>query len=86
MGMARGLRSNRADGWYHVLHRGIQRRDVFLDDRDRERFLELLVEMHGRYRVAIHALSLMDNRWHGVVQTPEANLSAAMQRPADMAV
>jgi len=67
------------DGWYHVFHRGIERRAVFSDDRDREHFLDLLGEMHGRYRVVIHAFSLMDNHWHGVLQTPEANLSAAMQ-------
>jgi REP element-mobilizing transposase RayT len=52
---------------------------VFLDDRDREHFLDLLGAMHGRYRVVMHAYSLMENHWHGVVQTPEANLSAAMQ-------
>ena len=77
--MARRLRSNRENGWYHVFHRGIERRDVFLDDRDREHFLKLLGAMSDRYRVAIHAFTLMDNHWHGVVRTPDANLSAAMQ-------
>jgi REP element-mobilizing transposase RayT len=77
--MARHLRSNRADGWYHVFHRGIERRNVFRDDRDRTHFLEVLEEMQERYRVTIHAYALMANHWHGVVQTPEANLSAAMQ-------
>lgn len=77
--MARPLRSNREDGWYHVFHRGLERREVFRDDRDREHFLELLGEMVTRYRVVIHAYALMDNHWHGVVQTPEANLSGAMQ-------
>lgn len=52
---------------------------MFRDDRDREHFLELLGEVVTRYRVVIHAYALMDNHWHGVVQTPEANLSAAMQ-------
>ena len=51
--MARRLRSNRVDGWYHVFHRGIERRDVFLDDRDREHFLALLGVMSERYRVVI---------------------------------
>ena len=66
--MARRLRSNRENGWYHVFHRGIERRDVFLDDRDREHFLKLLGAMSDRCRVAIHAFSLMDNHWHGVEQ------------------
>lgn len=77
--MARPLRSNRENGWYHVFHRGIERRDVFSGDRDREHFLELLGTMSERYRVEIHAFALMDNHWHGVVRTPDANLSKAMQ-------
>ncbi len=77
--MARRLRSNRENGWYHVYHRGIERCEVFLDDLDREHFLKLLGAMSARYRVVIHAFALMDNHWHGVVRTPDANLSAAMQ-------
>ena len=77
--MARRLRTNLADGWYHVFHRGIERRIVYADDRDREHFLELLGEVHERFRIRIHAFSLMDNHWHGVLQTPDANLSAGMQ-------
>lgn len=67
------------DGWYHVYHRGTDRREVFADDRDREHFVELLGAVSERYRVGIHAFALMGNHWHGVLQTPEANLSAAMQ-------
>ena len=77
--MARRLRRNRVDGWYHVFHRGIERRAVFADDRDREHFVDLLAEAHERFRLRIHAYSLMGNHWHGVLQTPDANLSAAMQ-------
>ena len=77
--MARPLRHNVGDGWYHVFHRGTERCAIFLDDRDRERFLELLGEVHERYRVRIHAYVLMDTHYHGIWQTPEANLSQAMQ-------
>ena len=71
--MARRLRTNRVDGWYHVFHRGIERRAIYADDRDREHFVGLLGEMHERFRVLIHAYSLMTNHWHGVLQTPDAN-------------
>ncbi len=47
--MARRLRRNRVDGWYHVFHRGIERRAVFADDRDREHFVDLLAEAHERF-------------------------------------
>ena len=35
--------------------------------------------MPERFRVCVHAYALMDNHYHAVVRTPEANLSAAMQ-------
>ena len=75
----RRLRRNTVDGWYHTFHRGIERRAVFADDRDREHFVDLLAEARERFRLRIHAYSLMGNHWHGVLQTPDANLSAAMQ-------
>ena len=84
--MARPLRMAVRDGWYHVFGRGIERRAIFgadatrrQTDRDREHFLELLSETHERYRIRIHAYALMDNHYHAILQTPEANLSAGMQ-------
>ena len=77
--MARHLRVNVVDGWYHVTTRGIERRVVFADERDHEHFLELLPELVSRYGVKIHAYVLMQNHYHLLVQTPHANLSRAMQ-------
>jgi REP element-mobilizing transposase RayT len=45
-------------GWYHVTARGNERRAIFLDDRDRERFVELLAELPGRFGVRVHAYVL----------------------------
>ena len=77
--MARPLRIQVADGWYHMTARGIDRKAVFRDDADRSHFLELLEDMVGRYRVSLHAYVLMDNHYHLLIQTPQANGSAAMQ-------
>ncbi len=68
-----------ADGWYHVFARGTEKRPIFLTMRDRARLLELLAKLSDRYRVRVHAYALMDNHYHALLQTPEANLSAAMQ-------
>ena len=78
-GMARAPRILLPDGWYRVFHRGTKRREIFLDDRDRTHFLELLGEVHERYRFRIHAFALMRTHYHAIVQTPDANLSAGMQ-------
>ena len=39
-GMARPLRVNLVDGWYHVMHRGIERRRIFIDRREYFKALE----------------------------------------------
>jgi len=39
--MARPLRIDLAGGWYHVTARGIDRRAIIRDDRDREQFGEI---------------------------------------------
>jgi len=77
--MSRPLRVNIADGWYHVMHRGIERRRIFSDDRDRAHFVELLSELPERFRFRIHAFVEMHNHYHAIVQTPDANLSEGMQ-------
>jgi len=77
--MARALRLNIGGGWYHVTTRGTERRAVYTDDRCREYYLELLEETVERFRVKCHAYALMENHTHLVVETPEGNLSGAMQ-------
>jgi len=77
--MARPLRIDLKDGWYHVSSRGNERRAIYRDDRDRRRFLELVGEGVEQYGILIHAYVLMDNHYHLVVETPRANLSAALQ-------
>jgi len=77
--MARPLRVDIEDGWYHVMFRGTERMTLFADDRDREHLLELLERAVERFRIRIHAYALMRNHAHLVVVTPDANLSQAMQ-------
>jgi REP element-mobilizing transposase RayT len=42
-------------------------------------FLELVGEMVERHSLQVHAYVLMDNHYHLLVRTPQANLSAALQ-------
>ena len=77
--MARPLRVNLPDGWYHCMHRGIERRTIYQNDRDFYHFLELLGETTERFRFVIHAYCLLDNHYHAIIQTPDANLSQGMQ-------
>ena len=78
-GMARQLRHHYAGGWYHITTRGMGRRAIFGDDRDREHFIELLAGMVGRYGVILHAYALMENHYHLLIETPSGNASRALQ-------
>jgi REP element-mobilizing transposase RayT len=77
--MARALRIEAVGCWYHITARGNNRQPIFRQVQDRRRFLELLGDMVERYRFVVHAFVLMDNHYHLLVQTQEANLSRAMQ-------
>ena len=77
--MARSLRIDVPDGWYHVLNRGVERRQIFPDEQSNLHFLELLGSLPSRFGVRIHGYVLMGNHYHLQLQTPQANLSRAMQ-------
>ncbi len=77
--MPRQLRHHVPGGWYHLTARGIGRRTIFEADRDREHFLELVCGMVERYNVILHAYVLMGNHYHLLVESPEGNVSRAMQ-------
>lgn len=59
--------------------RGNGRRRIFLDDRDRRHFEELLGDLRERFGILVQAWALMDNHYHLLVVTPEANLSRGCQ-------
>lgn len=63
---------------YHVMARGNERREVFRDEKDRERFLETVAEAVERFGLLVHAYCLMPNHYHVIVETPRGNLSQAM--------
>jgi len=77
--MARPLRIEYEGGLYHVTARGNAGADIYLEDSDRERFLEILGNSVERFRWICHAYCLMDSHYHLLVETPEPNLSRGMQ-------
>jgi putative transposase len=77
--MARSLRIEFDGAWYHVFSRGQRREAIFINDRDRERFMELLEEMVEKHGVRIHGYVLMGNHYHLLVDTPRGNLVKAMK-------
>ncbi len=77
--MARPLRIDLPGGCHHVTARGNQRRVIFADDRDRERFVTLPAASTKRFGLVIHAWVLMPNHYHLLLETTDGGLSRAMQ-------
>lgn len=61
--MVRPLRIEYPGAWYHVTCRGNERREIFTDDRDRERFLEILAANKELYGLQVHGYVLMANHF-----------------------
>ena len=61
------------------MNRGDRREPIFHDEADRERFLATLVEVCAKTGWQVHALCLMGNHFHLVVETPQGNLVAGMK-------
>ena len=77
--MARPLRIEYPGAFYHVISRGNRREPIVTDDRDRERFISYLSRMVGQFNVLVHGYCLMTNHYHLILETPEGNLSRAVQ-------
>ena len=77
--VARKLRELVEGGLYHVYARGNDRREIFLRDQDRHRYLGLLAEVVRRKRWNCLQYCLMGNHVHLLIETPEPNLDAGMQ-------
>ncbi len=78
--MARALRIEYPNAYYHVTCRGNEKAPIFLNDRDRNKILELLEESCENFQVEVHCYVLMSNHFHLLVKTPLANLSRFMQQ------
>ena len=77
--MARPLRIQFENAYYHLTCRGNARQKIFFNDYDRKYFLDLLKRSSEIYQVQILAFVLMANHFHLIVKTPLANLQEFMR-------
>lgn len=78
--MARDRRLNVRGATYHVMNRGNRKALIFEDDRDRRRFLRILIAAAAEYHVNVLADVQMGTHFHLIVLTPHGNLSEFMQK------
>ncbi len=77
--MSRPLRIEFSGALYHIISRGNRQEDIYDDDWDRLSFLSLLEELHADYNWVCHSYCLMNNHYHFLIETPDANLSKGMR-------
>jgi putative transposase len=78
--MSRPLRLDHAGAIWHVMARGNEQKDIYRDDADRERWLELLGRTASTCNWRVYAYAQMGNHFHLVIETAEATLSRGMQK------
>ena len=78
--MVRPLRLEFPGALYHVTSRGDRREDIYEDDDDREKFLEILASVVSDYNWSCHSYCLMSNHYHLLIETHDGNLSKGMRQ------
>lgn len=69
--MARQAREKSSTGIYHIMLRGIDKRDIFLDNEDKKKFIKKLVKAKERANFELYGYCLMDNHVHLLIKENE---------------
>lgn len=67
---------------YHIILRGIDKQDIFLSEKDYNKFLKILKETKEKYEYEIYSYCLMNNHVHIIIYDKDNNLSKIMQSMA----
>lgn len=78
--MPRKARVKSNTGIYHIIWRGANRQEIFHDDEDRGKFLELLKKYKWKYEMTIYAWCLMSNHVHVLLKEGNEDISITMKR------
>ena len=74
--MPRGPRLDAPEALHHVIVRGLERRAIFRDARDRQAFLDRLGAVAQSAGLAVLAWALVSNHAHLLVRTPRRTTPA----------
>ncbi len=64
---------------YHIMTRGNNRQEIFCDAMDRAEYLHVFYQAKQMFSLKVYAYALMPNHVHLLLETPLANISAAMK-------
>lgn len=77
--MTRHSRIKGLEMTYHVMIRGNEKRNIFMNDSDRSRFLQILIKMKSKYNFLLEAYCLMDNHVHLLINDNNNDISNIMK-------
>jgi len=65
---------------YHVIARGNERKDIFLDDEDKNKFIQIIINKKKKDEYILYAYCLMNNHLHLLLKEQEDGISRIMSR------
>ena len=80
MPMPRTARKQSKTGVYHIMLRGNNKQQIFLDDNDNRQFLKILLEYKEKCNYNVYAYCLMGNHLHLLLKINEVPLENVMKR------
>ncbi|MBN1847989.1 MAG: transposase [Deltaproteobacteria bacterium] len=63
---------------YHLAARGNERKRIFLNKTDDQKFIEYIEGTQEKYGCLLHAYVFMTNHYHMIIETPKPNISKVM--------
>ena len=78
--MARQARVKSESGIYHVMLRGVNKQQIFFDEQDYKKFIQVLIDCKRVSKFELYAYCLMDNHVHLLIKENDENISVVMKR------
>ncbi|WP_090553955.1 REP-associated tyrosine transposase [Natronincola ferrireducens] len=78
--MARRAREKSQTGIYHIMLRGIDKRNIFINDSDYEKFIEYIKKAKEKIEFTIYAYCLMTNHVHLLLKTESEEIGDVIRR------
>lgn len=68
---------------YHIIARGNERKNIFVDDEDRNKFIQILIDKKKKNEYILYAYCLMGNHLHLLIKEERDSMSRTMKRIND---
>lgn len=78
--MPRKAREKSESGIYHIMLRGINQQQIFEDDEDKEKFIQILKDCKAISGFELYAYCLMSNHFHLLIKVGKEDLEKIFKR------